>query len=120
MVGCLVLATAARAQMPPPGTPWRLAEIDGKPVAHLATLSFDAVRVAGRAACNSFRGSKTAGASELRIGGLAVTRMYCEGRMEEEAAFLRRLEDVRGWRIAGGELLLSDVAGKTALRFVWP
>ncbi len=53
----------------------------------------------------------------LTIGNIAATLMACEQGMEIEAAFLKALERVRGWKILARLLDLYDAQGNLLARF---
>jgi heat shock protein HslJ len=71
------------------------------------TLAFSADQISGRAGCNRYSADLRI-ESEFGFGPLAMTRMLCEGRPGDlEAAFVRLIEGVDGWRIEGEVLELT-------------
>jgi heat shock protein HslJ len=57
------------------------------------TVTFDRKgHVYGDAGCNRFTGSYTVTGSHLKIGPLASTMMFCDGKMNAESAFLTKLQ----------------------------
>ena len=99
---------------------WVPVVIGGKPVPKGAdlwlTVAFDGA-VEGYTGCNRFTGTADLDAGELVLGPIAVTEMACAepGRMEQEAAFLKALGEVRGFVVAPGGLWLSRVDGSVAV-----
>lgn len=74
-------------------------------------------RVHGSTGCNRFMGGYTLDAATLQFGPVAGTRMACEAPlMEREQRFHAALEAVRGWRMDGAALLLTDGTGAAVLR----
>lgn len=77
------------------GTNWRIAEIDGSPIAESQgySIAFTADRVSGQAGCNRFNGSyRWPGGTTVEFAPLATTRMACPPpRMAHEQAVLRIL-----------------------------
>lgn len=121
LLACVaLLALPAAAQTPDPKAPtgdWRVVLLGENPTTadDDVTLSVTADQISGRAACNRY-------SAPLRIepdfgfGPLAMTRMLCPGRPAElEAAFVRLIEGVDGWRIEGETLELS-AGGDVVLR----
>ena len=125
LLACLLLAVApaSRAQLPdtPIGT-WRAEAIGSVtlPAAPRSDITFTAEgRVHGTGGCNRFMGDFTLDGATLRFGPIAGTRMACEDpAMEQEMRFHDALAAVRGWRLDGPSLLLTDDAGATMLRLV--
>jgi heat shock protein HslJ len=64
---------------------WRFTAIDGKPPIGEATLSFQRDRLSVSAGCNRMTGTWRSESGRLITGPLAATRMFCEGRMEQES-----------------------------------
>ncbi len=100
-----VLVFAPRAPAPESldGTAWSLTTfIEGEVMTALVaeteiTLYFDAEQARGSAGCNSYSGPYTMERGTLRIGGIAMTKMYCmtpEGVTEQEARYTSILSDV--------------------------
>jgi heat shock protein HslJ len=78
-------------------------------------------RISGSGGCNSYSGSYTANAGQLKVGPVATTRRACadpEGVMAQEAAFLRALETVTSARREGLRLELRTSAGALAVTMV--
>lgn len=72
------------------------------------TVTFDDEgRVYGDAGCNRFTGGYTvAKDGTLEIGPLASTMMFCEGKMDAEAAFLNKLQNVVSYQATDTRLKL--------------
>jgi heat shock protein HslJ len=74
-------------------------------------LHFEENRIGGKAACNRYNGSVSAGEmpGEIRVDGpMAVTRMMCPpSQMEAEQRYLRALESVTQYSFLAGQLVLN-------------
>jgi heat shock protein HslJ len=72
-------------------------------------------KIAGFGGCNRYFGSYEAEGERLRIGPLASSRKLClepQGVMQDEAGFLKVLEQVTEYRIEGRRLTLLGPDGK--------
>lgn len=105
-------------------TTWKLATLAGEPVTapdgeRAPTLFLDPSdhRAFGSGGCNRFSGSYTLEGGNLGIGPLVSTKMYCEGVMDQEAAYFAALEATRGWRVSARELELTGADGAVLARF---
>lgn len=113
---------AAEPAVPLENTEWRLVDIRGKavtaPPGREATLQLlaegDSHKAVGNGGCNRFGGTYTLEGSALRLGPLASTKMFCEGVMEQEQAFLDALSATTGYRIEANDLLLLGPDGPLA------
>ncbi len=77
-------------------------------------------RISGSGGCNRFSTQGKLEGNRLSIDPAASTRMACPPAvMEQEARFLKMLEDVRGWRVdtQTQKLFLLDDADATLLTF---
>jgi heat shock protein HslJ len=97
------------------GTDWLMEEIEGQPVIHQAetALRFDpSGHVYGSTGCNTFTGSATISAYNLKMSPLATTRRAFDPElMAQEQRFLNALGAVRRISIDGDgqlHLLASD------------
>jgi len=105
-------------------TYWRPVELAGKPVVveggqrepHLMLVPGEN-KLRGFAGCNQFLGRYDVKENSLRFTGMATTRMFCEGVMEQEQAFLSVLEGTASHKIVGEALDLYDANGKLLARF---
>jgi heat shock protein HslJ len=86
------------------------------PPGRAATLRLSAGdrRAAGNGGCNRFGGTYTLEGSGLRFGPLASTKMFCEGVIEQEQAFLGALAAATGYRVEGNDRLLLGPDGPLA------
>lgn len=101
-------------------TEWRLVEVRGRavtsPPGRTPTLQLGAEgrKAVGNGGCNRIGGTYTLEGSGLRFGPLVSTKMFCEGAMEQEQAFLDALTATTGYRIEGSDLLLLGPNGPLA------
>lgn len=70
------------------------------------TFGKDTAKAYGSGGCNNFFGNYVKDGSSLKIGPVARTEMFCEGRMETEDAFLKALESTVSYKISGNDLSL--------------
>ena len=116
--------TVRETTMPLQNTYWKLTHLGDAPVTgdfsraepHL-TLNTDTHRAAGSGGCNQFGGGYELSGARLKLEQVVSTMMACMKGMKTEQAFLRALEQVSGWRIAGKQLELTDAGGKVLARF---
>lgn len=104
-------------------TYWRPVEFAGKPVVeenqrelHLMLVPGEN-KLRGFAGCNQFLGRYDVKDNSLRFTGVATTRKFCEGVMDQEQAFLRLLEGTASHKIVGEALDLYDGNGTLLGRF---
>jgi len=130
----LVLASAAVASekgisdpvSPLENTYWKLIKVgdqkvaqakDSKREVHIILRS-EGNRVAGSGGCNRIMGGYELRGEDIAFKGMASTRMACAGGlMETESAFLKALDETRGWKIVGEKLTLMDGKGKSLAEF---
>ena len=112
-----VLTGEARSALAgPEGVEWRLIEAGGDPIVPLdgkkqPTLMLDVVqkKASGFAGCNNFFGGYELDGTSLEFGSIVTTRRACPNQEASlEAVFFQALNDTRGWRIRGNELLFVD------------
>lgn len=98
------------------GTSWRFTSIDGQaPVSTEASLRFDEA-VNASVGCNGMRGAWRLEGGRLRLDGpLVSTRMFCEGRMEQEAAVSELLSGSPEVVVDGDTLTLTAGAHSAVL-----
>lgn len=120
----------AKATPPPSRAPttlrntyWRLVALNGKPAQTFkgqrephVILTADEHRVSGSGGCNNIAGGFELDGDRLRFTQMAGTMMMCPEGMEQEAAFLKTLERVARYRIAGDALTLDDAKGKAVAK----
>lgn len=115
LAGC---ASSVSLDEPLEGTPWRLVQLDGQPVATGANpqaeprLQFDAggQRMSGSGGCNAISGSYRRSGNALRIGPVASTRRACAapGFNALESRFMAVLEATASYQVRGAQLTLLD------------
>jgi len=130
----LLAAISALAQTPPPaaadlvGEPWRLVQFQGGDGTLLKaddpakyTIQFNAdLSVSARIDCNRGRGTwKSAGANQVELGPLALTRMMCPpGSLHDQ--IVKQWGFVRSYVIKDGRLVLSLMADGGTYTFERP
>jgi heat shock protein HslJ len=92
---------------------WVIVEVDGVVVEPDTTrpaltlrLGREEQRASGHAGCNQFGGTWRGSADSLSFGPLAMTKMFCEGRMELESRYGQALGQVSRVQVVGGVLEL--------------
>lgn len=117
-------APAPAADLPLEGHAWKLAVLNGKPVALTAdqeqpTLAFDpgAGRITGSTGCNSMSGLYRLDGARVTIERVAMTRRACLNGGQTEQPYVAALEQARSWKTADGQLTLSDASGQPILVF---
>jgi len=124
MVRAKSAPAAAKAQTTLRKTYWRLVALNGKPAViakgqrepHLV-LQADEYRVSGSGGCNNIVGGFELDGDRLRFTQMAGTMMMCPEGMQQEASFLKMLETVARYRIAGDALTFDDAKGKAVAKF---
>lgn len=97
-------------------TEWRITAIDGAAPAGEAMLSFTGDRLSASAGCNRMNGSWKMEAGRLVVGRLAATRMFCEGKMEQEQALSQLLDGGPDVTISGRRMMLKTAAHSAELQ----
>ncbi len=99
---------------------WVVVELDGVEVPADTTrpaltlrLGREEQRASGHGGCNQFGGTWRGTADSLSLGPLAMTKMFCEGRMELEARYGQALGQVNGARVVDG--MLELLAGERVI-----
>lgn len=80
------------------------------------TATFESGSVSGVAGCNSYTGAFSTDGDSIEIGPLASTLVFCDGLMDQEAAFLGLLQTAETYSVDGDTLTL-ETAGSTVLEF---
>ena len=82
------------------------------------TVTFDAKgKVFGDAGCNRFTGGYTIKKDgSLKIGPLASTMMFCEGKMDAEQIFLNKLQNAVGYHATDTKLKIFTPKDVMTLR----
>jgi putative lipoprotein len=73
--------------------------------------------VGGSTGCNVVKATFASDGGELTFGPIATTRKYCAAAFATERAYVAMLEDVRGYQIVDGKLLLTGGNGETLATF---
>jgi heat shock protein HslJ len=113
------LSAQAQTQSPDPALaagPWRVVEIEGAQAAHGETLRFTGQGIAGQSACNRFSAGLKQQGQAVEISPPVSTRMYCEGRMDDERRYLDALKAAQGYSLSGDTLSLKDADGRTRVK----
>ncbi len=101
---------------------WRLEDLGGVGVLDSveATLEFtEEGKIAGSGSCNRFVGGVEISGQSIKLGPLGATRMSCEeGVMNQEAKYLRALQDAERFTLEGPMLLIYSRGTEKPLRFV--
>jgi heat shock protein HslJ len=122
-VSCAVAPAGMETDANPPpieNTDWVLVALGGRKLAppqgraSTLRLASEGRKAAGNAGCNRFGGTYTLEGTGLRFSPLVSTKMFCEGAMEREHAFLGALSATTSYRIEGGDLLLLGADGALA------
>ncbi len=109
----------AQTQSPDPALSagaWRVVEIEGAQAAHGETLRFTGQGIAGQSACNRFSAGLKQQGQAVEISPPVSTRMYCEGRMDDERRYLDALKAAQGYTLSGDTLSLKDADGRTRVK----
>jgi heat shock protein HslJ len=104
------------------GTRWMLVTLKGEPplAGTAPAAEFSADQISGSTGCNHYFGAYAVSGSDITIGNVASTEMWCadpEGVMDQEQAFLVALRSAASYRLAGERLELLDAAGSVILAF---
>jgi heat shock protein HslJ len=84
----------------------------------IASALFQDGQVNGTASCNSFFGGYEADGSNLTVGPLASTEMFCgdpPGLMDQELAYLSALGSAATYAIENEQLVIANDTGETVL-----
>src|SRR5674476_80615 len=84
------------------------------------TATFDDANVTGSSGCNRYFGSYQLNKTEIKIGQIGSTLMFCvdpDGVMTQETTYLLLLTNVTSYAISNNELTLSDSLGNPQLVF---
>lgn len=109
------------------GTTWKLTSLatatgmnDTLPNTTI-TANFSDGNVTGSSGCNRYFGSYQLNNTEIKIGAVGSTLMFCadpDGLMAQETAYLSLLKNVTSYAISNNKLTLSDSLGNPQLVFV--
>jgi len=112
VVACTTTSAATSPKLA--DTEWRFTAIDGAAPAGEATLSFQGDRLSASAGCNRMAGTWHSEGGKLFAGPLAATRMFCEGKMEQEHAVSALLGGAPQITETNGQMTLTS-AGHSAV-----
>ena len=122
--GCTTIPSSQTSQLPLETTTWNLIsymDTNGKMTDVIqdsdVTAVFSNGGISGNAGCNSYFGDYEITGSEITIGPVGSTLMYCEstGLMEQEFAYIADLGSAESYSITGSMLILADEAGNPVL-----
>lgn len=106
-------ACTAEAQ-DPTGVEWELLAIDGQVVDIPATLTLDSLgNLSGKAPCNRYGGQNQASLPDLKLGGIAATRMACDRLADEQTYFDALSTMTRLERVDDRTLVLTGPDGRS-------
>ena len=99
---------------------WMLTSLDGRSVIEgtQITAEFKDGQLSGSAGCNDYFSSYEVSDSNLSIGAIGMTQMFCaepEGTMDQESSYLGALESTASFSTPEGQLNLADDGGGTRL-----
>ena len=91
------------------GTNWKVIEINGETILENSeiTMEFNDGQIAGNASCNNYFAAYTLEGETLSFGPAGVTRMFCDGVMDQESLFLSNLDQVESFSLDGELLTLN-------------
>jgi polar amino acid transport system substrate-binding protein len=82
------------------------------------TAEFADDQVGGSAGCNTYNANYTVDGNSLSIGPAATTRMFCEGVMDQEAAFLAAMQSASGFQLETEQLHILNAEGQVVVDFI--
>jgi len=85
-----------------------------------STARFQDGQINGNAGCNSYFGGYEVEGTNISVGPLASTEMFCgnpPGVMDQETAFLTSLGSAATYKIVEDQLTITNAAGETVLIF---
>lgn len=92
------------------GSQWKLISIEGSPMSlgDNAILTFDEKenKINGVAACNKFSADYEMLRKAVKFGSIVSTKMYCEGKMDEENKIISNLQNVTRYEVKANMLYL--------------
>ena len=101
-------------------TPWKLVSINqvNANLGGNAIIQFDEKenKVSGKAACNSFGAGYEMIKKAITFESIVTTKMYCEGKMDEENQIITNLQNVTRYDVKADKLYLY---GKDQLLLVY-
>lgn len=95
---------------------WLFTAIDGAPTVGEATLTFQGDRLLANAGCNRMAGSWRSEGRRLVAGPLAATKMFCDGKMDQERAVAELLGGSPEIALNGHQLMLKSARHSAELQ----
>jgi heat shock protein HslJ len=114
LAGC----TTTGASPSPPSlgdSEWRFTAIDGAPPVGDAMLSFQGDRLSANVGCNGMGSTWRSESGKLIAGPLVGTKMFCEGKMDQERAVSDLLGSSPDLTLSGDRLTLKTTAHSAEL-----
>lgn len=112
----LAACTTTSATAPTLGdSAWRFTQIDGTPPVGEATLTFEGNRLSANAGCNRMGGTWRSDAGKLIAGPLMATKMFCEGKMDQERAVSELLGSSPDLTLSDNRMTLRNTAHSAEL-----
>lgn len=95
------------------GTDWNLVEWEGMTILPdaIPTLAFEEDGFGGTTGCNHYFGNAVFDGAQVTVGEVAMTEMFCEGRMEQEQAYLQALQTAESITLADDTLTIHTTEG---------
>lgn len=94
---------------------WRFTAIDGSPPVGEATLSFQGERLSANAGCNRMGGTWRNEGGKLVAGPLMSTKMFCEGKMDQERSVSELLGSSPDLSVGADRMTLKTTAHSAEL-----
>ncbi|MBV1688068.1 META domain-containing protein [Novosphingobium sp. G106] len=114
LAGCTT--TEAGTSTPSLGdSEWKFTAIDGAPPVGEATLSFQGERLSANAGCNRMGGTWRSEGGKLVAGPLMATKMFCEGKMDQERAVSELLGNSPDLELSADRMTLKNTAHSAEL-----
>lgn len=117
MILALLTTVACGTSVVGPEGDWVLesyGDAERPPAGVEASAEFEDGKVTGSAGCNTYFSSYETSGSDLTIGPVAATEMFCmepEGAMDLERDFLTAISTSQTFEVEGGELRISYPGG---------
>ncbi|MCP5037591.1 MAG: META domain-containing protein [Rhodobacteraceae bacterium] len=95
----------------PPGSIWRLAEVNGQAFPASATITFpEPGKIVGKAPCNNYSTSQNAPYPWFEAGPIQTTKIVCP-ELSREQTFVAALASATLVEVSGKTLILSNDTG---------
>lgn len=114
VIAAIALTACSVQAQDPTGVEWRLLALDGQIVDMPATLSIETDgRISGKAPCNGYSGQNQASFPDLKLGGVAATKMACDQLTEEQVFFSALAAMTRITQVDDRTLVLTGPDGRS-------